>query len=61
VSNKISTKNGRTKAQTMIYKTLHRKVKTEQQDHHKNGRTKAQTMIYKTLQRKVKTEQQAPH
>jgi hypothetical protein len=61
VSNKISTKNGRTKAQTMIYKTLHRKVKPEQQEHHKNGRTKGQTMIYNILHRKVKTEQQDPH
>ena len=30
----MPTKTGRTKAQTIIYKTLHRKGNTEQQDPH---------------------------
>ena len=49
-------KRKRTKGQTMICKTLHRKLKIE--EHEPNYK---QTMIYKTLHRKQKIELHEPN
>ena len=45
-----------TNIQTMIYKTLHKKLKIEQHKPHLK-----QTIIYKTLHRKLKIEQHEFH
>ena len=54
------TKETGQQGQTMIYKTLHRQLKTNNKCTTETGQ-QGQTMIYKTLHRQLKVEQHEIH